>query len=80
MFIIVTGNRRANSILGARASTILYSIVETAKVNGLKVYDYLEFLLSKLAKHAGDTDRAFLKDLLPWTEVIQEKYSNRKKS
>lgn len=70
----------ANSILGAKASAILYSIVETAKANGLKVYDYLEFLLSELAKHAGDTDRDFLKDLLPWSEVVQEKCSNRKKS
>lgn len=70
----------ANSIHGASASAILYSIVETAKANDLKVYDYLEFLLTELPKHAEDTDREFLKDLLPWSEIVQEKCSNRKKS
>ena len=70
----------ANSIHGASASAILYSIVETAKANDLKVYDYLEFLLAELPKHVEDTGREFLKDLLPWSETIQEKCSNRKKS
>ena len=70
----------ANSTHGASASAILYSIVETAKANNLKVYDYLEFLLTELPKHAEDTDRKFLKDLPPWSETVQEKCSNRKKS
>ena len=68
----------ANSIHGASASAILYSIVETAKANDLKVYDYLEFLLTELTKHAEDTDREFLKDLLHWSETVQKKCSNRK--
>lgn len=55
----------ANSIHGAKASAVLCSIVETAKANDLKVYDYLECLIDELAKHADDTDREFLKDLLP---------------
>ena len=54
-----------NSIHGARASAILYSLVETAKANNLCVYEYLEYLLYELAKHADDTSRNFLKDLLP---------------
>lgn len=69
----------ANFILGARASAIRYSIVETAKANALKAYDYPEFLLSELAKHAGDTDRDFLKELLPWSKVVQKECSNPKK-
>ena len=64
----------ANSIHGASASAILYSIAETAKANDLKVYDYLEFLPAELPKHAEDTDREFLKDLLPWSETVQEKW------
>ena len=55
----------ANFIHGTRASAVLYSIVETARANDLRVYDYLEFLLDGLAKHAEDTRREFLKDLLP---------------
>lgn len=70
----------ANSIYGARASVVLYSIVETAKANDLKVYDYLEYLIDELAKHAEDTSCEFLKDLLPWSQTVQEKCKNRKKS
>ena len=69
-----------NSIHGVRASAVLYSIVETAKANELRVYDYLEFLFSELAEHAKDTSREFLQDLLPWSPVVQDKCKNRKKS
>lgn len=47
----------ANSIHGARTSAVLYSIVETAKVNDLKVYDYMEYLINESAKHTEDTNR-----------------------
>ena len=50
-----------------------YSLVETAKANGLRVYDYLEYVLTELAAHQDDTDRAFLADLLPWSKVVQKK-------
>ena len=62
----------ANSIYGARAGAVLYSIVETTKANDLKVYDYLKCLISKPAKHAENTDREFLKDLLLWSQSVQE--------
>ncbi len=61
------------SIRGAQASAILYSIVETAKANGLRVYEYLEYLLDGLSTHANDTDRTFIKDLLLWSETTQQK-------
>ncbi len=69
-----------NSVHGAEASAVLYSIVETVKANDLKVYDYLELLLTELPKHAEDTNRDFLEDLLPWSKTVQEKCSNKKKS
>lgn len=62
-----------DSIRGAEVSTIMYSLVETAKANGLRVYDYLEYVLTELAAHQDDTDRAFLADLLPWSKVVQKK-------
>ena len=58
---------------GARASAMLYSLVETAKANNLRVYEYLEYVLTEQAKHQDDTDRAFLTDLLPWSEAAQQK-------
>lgn len=62
-----------DSIRGAQASAILYSLVETAKANNLRVYEYLEYLLDELSRHADDKDREFIKDLLPWSEAAQEK-------
>ena len=49
----------------ARASAMLYSIVETAKANGLNTYQYLELLLKELPKHAEDKNLHFLDTLLP---------------
>ena len=68
------------SINRAQASAVIYSIVETAKANNLRIYDYLEFLLSELSQHSGDTSLDFLKDLLPWNQSVQEKFHSLKKS
>ena len=55
-----------DTIAGAEASAIVYSLSETAKANNLKQYDYFEYLLTEIQKHMDDTDRSFLEDLLPW--------------
>ena len=69
-----------DSIRGAQASAILYSLVETAKANNLRVYEYLEYLLDELSRHADDKDREFINDLLPWSEAAQKKCRSQKKS
>ena len=46
---------------GANASAMLYSIVETAKANGLILYDYMVKCMKELAKPEPDID-----SLLPW--------------
>ena len=57
---------------GARTSAMLYSIVETAKANGLNTYQYLELLLTELPGHAEDKNLHFLDTLLPWSDRIQK--------
>ena len=57
---------------GAQASTVIYSLVETAKANNLNVYEYFDYLLTQLSAHAEDTDLSFLDDLLPWSEATQK--------
>ena len=59
-----------DTINGAKTSAIIYSIVETAKSNNLKPYDYLQYLLEEIPKHMEDTDRTFLEKLLPWSEDL----------
>ena len=61
-----------DSIHGAKASATVYSLVETAKANHLKVYEYLEYLLIEIPKHMDDTDPSFLDDLLPWSDAIPD--------
>lgn len=57
---------------GADASAIVYSIVETAKANNLKPYEYLKHLLTEIPKHMNDTNTSFVDDLLPWSEMLPE--------
>ena len=59
-----------DTIAGAKASAIIYSIAEAAKANNLKPYDYFEYLLTEIPKHLDDTDRSFLDDLLPWSPSL----------
>jgi transposase len=49
---------------GADAGAILYSLVETAKANGLEPYHYLLYLFDKLPLFEGECDE-HLKALLP---------------
>lgn len=62
---------------GARASAMLYSIIETAKANGLNTYQYLELLLTELPGHAEDKNLQFLDTLLPWSDRIQKECPNK---
>ena len=41
---------------------------------------YLELLITELAAHADDTDRSFIKDLLPWSKTVRKKCLVSKKS
>lgn len=61
-----------DTVHGAEASAIIYSLVETAKANNLKIYEYLKHLLTEIPKHIDDTSMDFLEDLLPWSEKLPE--------
>ncbi len=51
----------SNTAKGAQASAILYSLIETAKANGLTPFDYLHHLLEELPRKPERVDQ-----LLPW--------------
>ena len=53
----------SNTARGAQASAILYSIIETAKANGLITFDYLNRLFEELPKRKTEDN---ISDLLPW--------------
>lgn len=56
----------SNTPAGAKASSVMYSIIETAKENGLHPYRYMEFLLTVLPNSSVSN----LDALLPWSDVL----------
>ena len=68
-----------DTVNGAKASAMIYSITETAKANQLKPYEYFEHLLTEIPKHMEDTDLSFLNDLLPWSEKLPKKIKKTNK-
>ena len=69
----------SNTIKGAKASTTLYSLVETAKLNNLKPYDYFEYLLSVLTEIDINDDEK-LEEIMPWSKSLPENVYLIKKS
>jgi transposase len=58
----------SNTPTGAYASSILYSIIETAKENGLRPHRYIEYLLESLLNATTHQVEAFL----PWSPTIPD--------
>ena len=54
----------ANTPGGAQASSVIYSLIETAKENGLDPYRYLLWVLRN-APGLSETDEAWAEKLLP---------------
>lgn len=61
----------ANTPKGATASVTIYSIVESAKENGLNPYSYLKYLFEQLP-NLDIQDEAALDTMLPWATEIPE--------
>ena len=57
---------------GARASVVAYSILETAKANGLNPQKYLMHIFTVLPERYAKDPNADIEDLLPWNEKIKE--------
>ena len=61
-----------DTVSGAKASAIAFSIVETAKANNLNVYQYFKYLLTEIPKHMNETNLRFIDYLLPWSDSIPD--------
>ena len=64
---------------GAKASAILYSLVETAKANMINTFEYFNLLLTEIPRHMDDKDLRFIDDLLPWSPRVQKECPSRYK-
>lgn len=65
-----------DTLRGAEASAIAYSIAETAKMNELKPYEYFKYLLDEIPRHGEYEDPSYLDDLLPWSEKLPDRCRN----
>ena len=54
-----------NTPSGAVASARLYSVIETAKANNLKIYDYIVWLFENIHSLTAE-------ELLPWSNKIPD--------
>lgn len=60
---------------GADAGAAIYSVTETAKLNGLRPYRYVEYLLTELPKirdAEGNMDETKLDLLMPWSPELPD--------
>ena len=58
-----------NTAKGAKASAIVYSIIETAKENGLNPYEYLKWVFEQIREGNDQPEM-----LAPWNMELKEKF------
>jgi len=64
------GHDPGDTTAGADASMMVYSLLETARANGLNPQKYLEYLLeARLDKNMSDEK---LENMAPWNPKVQE--------
>lgn len=59
----------SNTPKGAKSSATIYSIVESAKANGLNPFNYLVYLFEKLP-NMDISDPNALDELMPWSDSL----------
>ena len=67
-----------DTVKGARASSIIYSLVETAKLNNLNIYAYLETVLLYMPDYKNEPEG--IEELMPWSNMIQQSCQIKSKS
>ena len=60
------------------ASSIIYSLVETAKLNNLNIYAYLETVLLYMPDYKNEPEG--IEELMPWSDMIQQRCRIKSKS
>lgn len=61
----------SNTPQGARASATIYSVIETAKENGLNPFHYLKYLFEKLP-NIDIENQDILDQMLPWSDTLPD--------
>ena len=69
-----------DTVDGAEASAIIYTMVETARLNGVDARMYLQYLLEKMSAHKNEEHSSeFLDTMMPWSDEFSEYETDKKK-
>ena len=60
---------------GANASVVIFTLLETAKANGLNPETWLNHILSVLPDRLARNTDALVDDLMPWTDVMHLQFA-----
>lgn len=66
----------ADSISGANANAVMYSLIESAKINNINIYKYINYLLEKLPQLEDATEEEVIRKYLPWSKELPEDILN----
>lgn len=66
----------ADTVDGANANAMYYSIIESAKVNNLNIYKYINHLLEVLPQLEGEQTEEDIEKYLPWSKELPEEIRN----
>jgi len=66
----------ADSVEGAKANAIIYSLIESAKINNLNIYKYIEYLLEEIPQMEDPNDDSELEEFLPWSKELPDEIFN----
>lgn len=66
----------ADTVAGANANAVYYSLIESAKLNKLNIYKYLNYLLDNLPQLQNEQSEEELEKFLPWSTDLPEDVKN----
>ena len=66
----------SDSVEGAKANAVYYSLIESAKINNLNIYKYITYLLETLPQYENLNDEEILQHFLPWSKDLPENILN----
>lgn len=69
----------SDTVKGAEASAIIYSVIETAKANEVEPFAYLSYILSRIALLGKTPDAARMELLMPWSSTLKQALLNNRR-
>lgn len=66
----------ADTVDGAKANAVYYSFIESAKLNNLNIYKYINYLLKELPQLENEQTEKDIEKYLPWSKELPEEILN----